>query len=284
MDGKKLMASLLMAGVVGLSGGCATTYTVPEYDRTLSEAMNVAIAAGITGLDGPLRDLPAGDQGPLPNDEGGAGRLALDASYAAINYFNPAPGFSPGAGLALGLLSFLQTSPKHPAAYLHIIGFVPAADGMTAKDAETIFDNALRMAFISLMHDGYAVQFEDRKTPLGISDKNYYIDGPGCGGRKCFVDVHRSASIKTLRLETAPPFLAAMGLSYRVAGFVAIGGYGRDRNAAPIVDYSYPSYPLRLSEKLPEWTYFYYPPSRDGSLVPVIFNKGRPLHFVEPDH
>lgn len=298
----KAMAVALLA-IAALLAGCASSNSKPYvHNPKLSEALNLAEAAGIYGLE----DIPA-DQAYRA---GGSGTgIAGAVVVGALDAGSPLPGFSALGGGLMGFLSMAIPPSKGIAGSSQIVAFVPkriAPDVDLA--AKAMFDEL--MAAVTAAREAIDLpqpfrygeievrQPENNHGVLSISlpvhggycddaslTCRFYSGAPTGGGAST------AGSRSRIREGFAPQSWGGADSWRFVSGTGLSNGDGRGGFwESPLL----PEFQFyqKVSERLPPWMYLYSAPGHtsyrreNGTYAwlpaPVILRQGGILPFIEP--
>jgi hypothetical protein len=259
-------------------GGCAT---VPEPAPDESLAMQVARAGGFAQG---LRDLTPEEFArirPAVWRDGGSGMGdAADIAWAASNYARPAAGFSPGAGLAIGLLSLFETAGK-PSEYSHVAAWLPVEQARDETEAVERLREALETAVMETAPAGYRLErvLMQHDPPFGppSTERRCFLRGGVCDGPPgpCRMGIRVPKRVKRVQ---APVFTGMQGEAWTFKA--GNGGFAFHYKGVRPKAVDMRRWHLAVSERLPEWMVLYLPPGNDLFGLPVVLHRGRVVHFV----
>lgn len=297
---KRIIGAVLVAGVLT---GCSTTRSrVPDTTGTAasdfpirkSAALMVAEAAGIDGL----RDIRADvfekgrAEAARQNKPPGSILNGISGPGLAIGgYITPPPGFTPGAALGLGLLSWLSTPAAPPPARFttRTIAWLPAEAAASRETADAWLTDQFQAAVFRAMRLTGMVQRDGVFRPLlGPETKFTVWARPDCppvteGRRETYhdscsgllnVQLNDAGAERLARLG-APP--AVLGLPATDRGPVLV----LPKTSGMFRQWLTPRDHLRaLSKELPPAFVIYLPPT--PAELPAVLHGDEEWQFVAP--
>ena len=286
------MHRIKVVAIALLSATLAACSSVPSqhtYSPNKSLALNLAEAGGIDGLAD--QEVSAEDYDRIGTS--GASVLA-GAGWGAVNYINPAPGFSSGWGLGLGLLSMIRDTDS-PAKHRQLVAWMPRSFAAAPSDAQEkmrqIIQDALGKTLTELGwgHRGFELSRRESKlivaTPFRLDNApSICPDSSAAMTEQCLVGAYIQTpqlvqwSPKMFGQESQPSFLFKADAIFN--GFVSVSSKGHE-------EVNLQQFYLVLSKHLPNWVYFYIPPKdvmkahSDGNLnYPQVYYQGKMELFI----
>lgn len=299
------MKSLTLAtlALAALMTGCASSDPKPYvHNPKLSEALNLAEAAGIYGL----QDIPADK---AYRAKGSGTGLAGAATVGALDYASPPTGFSDLGGGLMGFLSMAVPPPQGIGVSSQIVAFVPKSIAPDMDAAVRVQSERLNAALRAAREEiqlpepfRYGeIEIKDPETNYGFLTVTLRVLGSYCdrGGLSCGFQAHvptggnsaTAASKSRIRGGFAPQKLNGAPAWRFVSGAGLGNGDGKGG------DWEDPLLPelefyRRASAHLPPWMYLYVAPGRtsyrreDGTYAwlpaPAILRQGEVLLFIKP--
>lgn len=277
---KKITLSLLAS--LFLTAGCAKT-ALNINPSTNSEALQIARAAGLHQIRD--QEIPQAEFNRL------ADSTAYNAAWAATMYFNPAPGFSSGASLALALPSLLfKNDPAD--SFNHVLAWMPKDLAENPKDAlektNDILIKALEELAIQTGFTNHKTQYFKSRgrhiTYVDIIDEQLQCSlnkGEFCSLTNR-INMPRSAvSPKVLtKYSDQPSYFFPLRKDHTLM-FVA-----RDENLPKLDQLEMLQ---TYSSLLPDWIYLYIAPNTIHNATgeklkyPFMLHQGKTLLFVKPE-
>lgn len=268
--------------VIGLLQACATTNTAPP-----SEALQVVRAGGLDGL----RDLTDEELNKLwkikdPKNGSVVARTAM-AAGTAMDIYAPPPGFSKGGSTALlsmgAVLSLLNTGS--PESMLRLIVWMPKDEAATPEEARAKLRGYIELAYQKALPNHQVVLVKDVAKNRGKRSQWYIkITGencvPECGVYGGVLNHEKPT------LDKAPEFLGGYDAwtwkhaSYSRTRGMCCGGYSVTEGGLSLKQKL--SFLRDVSGHLPSWVYYYTPPHKNLAGLPMVFNSGRQMLFVQP--
>lgn len=271
---------------------CATAPRSVNPDKSL--ALNLAEAGGISGLKD--QKIPAEDYGRITS-----GNLAMDAGWTAAITASPAPGFSSGFGLGLGLLTMLFPEPVG-AKKNQVVAWMPTDMAHNPEDAQVkmrdIVAKAVEAALTGLKWDHGPIDLSTHPflwgTKIQMVATWLYPEGSSCPpkelkGKHCILTV---GILKPSLAKHSPTVIGgASQANFFFEGSDSGSGFIRASNANDSA-IDTPRLYATIAKHLPTWAYFYTPPARYLSVkasdvdpkFPVIYYKGKMEVFAVPDN
>lgn len=297
---KRVKGAVLIACLLA---GCTTTQRGPTSGEMATQsvgpksaALQVAEAAGIGGL----QDIPSEvfhrskveaaqqnrPQAAILNGISGPG-------MAIGGYITPPPGFTPGAALGLGLLSWLSSPPVPPPARFttRVLVWIPAEMAGSADQAQAWADQEFRTAVLRAMHLTDLVEKEGVFRPLLASETRFRVLAkPDCPpvteGRRDAYDAACSGTLVTkllnadidlLRTSSSPPAVLGLPQSARGPLLVLPQTSGLFREWLKKRDNL-----RQLAKELPPSFAIYLPPIQND--LPVVLHGQDSWLFVAPEN
>lgn len=253
-----------------------------EAQRQRSEALEIARS---TLLRGAVRDVSSEElEQALAGSSDMSLNYALDALGVATGLFDQATSLSRlGEAGALGVLAFLSGGPG-PEQGLYLFGWMPRTEARNPREAREAFQpivlDALAKALpeheISLAPPRWR---PDPENPRGIFH-HLRLDGPACDPCGIYSEIWSGWTRNPARVR-APETLGRYP-AWRWGGDNAAGRWGGYPFVEGLTVEQRLLFFQELSRHLPEWAYFYLPPSEMLLDFPLMINQGRPLYFIEP--
>jgi len=256
-----------------------------EYkkDNSKSEAMNVAIAVGLTDPQkGPLHDA-------APVDKEGHGKAvsaaAQTAAITAANATGYVGGLTSGIGIVSAIMPALLSAGRHPTAYWpNTYAFISSkktseeADRYMAKVAEMALKRAMRKKGFTL-------------GPFKKKDNGYgyvaHMFGKKCRDIPCVW--HISNMEKPIKVMSMPYFVTGADSGPGWLGHLRIWGnmmisVDRKEKKHPelVLGESWSSLREAVYKELPKQFFSYEREGYKGA--PAFFHNGKVLRFVKPSH
>lgn len=273
----KVLISMALAAAV-LTGCASQTNWVKKsvaegnyaYNPARSEALNVAVATGLTTCDkagkcSPLDDTPrqklAGSLRGLSDDELGKALNAANAIGSVGQIAGLTTGVTSGWGsLGLSVMTFFMNGPTDPAGVTQVLMWMPASKADSAEQAHQIGKRIVSAAF--------STEMEKIPSMHGI---------------------HLALGCWTPKLSRVTPSWIGSGASYvwqnwrrgkqgsKKGSSCSLNLYGKHK----VKESTFRALLAKVSGDLPKWAYIYTPP-KDDLHYPVMFNQGKKLLFVQP--
>lgn len=296
---KRVLGAALVAGLLasctttqrGATSGVMATHSAGPK----SAALQVAEAAGIEGL----QDIPADifrrseAEAVQQNKPPAAILNGISGPGMAIGgYVTPPPGFTPGAALGLGLLSWLSSPAVPPPARFttRVLVWVPAEMAGSADQAQAWADREFRAAVLRAMNLTDLVEKEGVFRPLLASETRFRVlakpDCPAVSeGRRDAYDAACSGTlvIKLLKsdvdlLRTSNPPPGVLGLPSSARGPLVV----IPQTSGLFREWLTKRDNLRqLAKELPKSFAIYLPPIRSD--LPVVLHGQESWLFVVPE-
>ena len=295
--------TIVTLALAALLAGCASSTPKPYvHNPKYSEALNLAEAAGIYGLD----DIPA-DKAYRARGSGTG--LAGAAAVGVLDAGNPLPGFSALGGGVMGFLSMAIPPPPGPGASSQIVAFIPKSIAPDMDTAVRVQSEHLKAAFRAAMEDlplldpfRYGeIEIKDPEANYGFLTVTLRVFGGYCdrGGLSCGFQAHvptggnsaTAASKSRIRDGFAPQKLGGTPARRFVSGAGLSNGDGKGGDWEDPLLPEFEFY-QKVSERLPPWMYLYIAPGNtsyrkeDGTYAwlpaPAILHQGRILPFIKP--
>lgn len=285
---KRLLKTLAITGLAAAITGCATAPQQPKaYDTNKSRALNLVQAAGMRQIN---------DQ-KVENEQYQrmtSGSIVADAGWTWSNYVNPAPGFSGGFGLGLGIATMLF-KPDADSANNTLLAWMPVENAPDEKAAR------------SALRDSIVLSVQKALSELGVSYSGptlaqlasgtlmavFVIEEPSKG---CPVEQGAAPKTKFCGVTVAVRDMkngVAPGAISQTSYPAYVTQVGRDRSAIRV--YVAPDSKLNtlqiyqsVSEAMPSWMALYVAPkeARDAEgneiPVPMVIHDGSIEMFVSP--
>lgn len=282
----KLGKALLVVASILTLVGCAASKQPAVYDAKKSFALNVVNAAGMKDIGD--HAVPRAEYEKLANNP------VYQAGWTASFYNNPAPGFSSGTGLALGLMGMIF-SPTGDAEYDVIMAWMPqdlaASPQEAAERLRDIFQEATHKAAQSMQMTVFDTHLHHHRSLGYIATNVLTGDSQNCDQepvvhskpQHCYTYI----AIKDPVVSEAPHFVSnernpAYLFRVRSAYNNAI------RIAQPdVAKLSARQLMGALSKHLPSWVYLYSAPegktrNEKKKSFPVLFSEGKAHLFITP--
>jgi len=289
---KPVFKALTAVTISAFLAACATGPRPINANKSL--ALNLAEAGDIDGLSD--QKIPAEDYGRITGSN-----FLMDAGWTGAITASPAPGFSSGFGLGLGLLTMLFPKPVG-AKHHQIVAWMPMEMVESPVDAQLkmrdITAKAIEAALNELKWDHGPV--ERATYPFLWGNKIQmvatllYPEGSGCPTKETKTK-HCILTAGILKPTTSKYSPEAIDSTTVHASFFFDGSdSGNGFIHAGNIDDSKINTPLlyaTISKHLPDWAYFYTPPARYlrgkasdmDPQFPVIYYKGKAELFAVPE-
>ncbi len=285
---KRYMTIASLAAVAAILTGCATANQPRPNDPNRSRALNIAVAAD-------LRDIKDTKVSSSEYQSMHRGNLVLDAGWTWANYMNPAPGFSSGFGLGLGVASILFPQ-KSPAASNSLMAWLPADQATDKVDAkEKMLEAGTKAIETALERLNFKVRDKARQEHPNLgSAVGYVIEDPngGCGSGKDG-DLPSCAIVLAIdHIDEGYSPSALTGQSYQAYALNSSSPGKRsilNIRSEPESKLNQVELYLEISKDMPEWMVAYVAPKRaldgDGeeNPMPFIASQGEMALFVIPE-
>lgn len=285
---KKILKTFVFTGLAAAITGCATAPQQPQaYDSDKSRALNLVNAAGMRQIKDQKVDKEQYQRMT-------SGSIVADAGWTWSNYANPAPGFSGGFGLGLGIATMLF-KPDADSANNTLLAWMPAdsvSDESSARAAlrQSIVDSVQKgLHELGLKYSGPNLAQIASGTLMAV----FVIEEPskGCPAEKgaapktkfCGVTV----TVRDLKKGYAPTAIT------KTPYLAYVTEVGLDRSA--VRAYVAPNSTLNtlqiyqaVSKAMPSWMAIYIAPKdavdAEGNAVPVpmVISDGSIEMFVSP--
>lgn len=297
------LATLATLAAIALLAGCASSTPKPYANNPkLSEALNLAEAAGIYGL----KDIPADK---AYRAKGSGTGIAGAAVVGALDAGSPLPGFSALGGGVMGFLSMAIPPPPGPGEASQIVAFVPksiapdmdAASKTTAGALNAAIEAAMKEVALPAPFRYGEMELTSAPNKYGFRSSLVAIHGMDCGigETKCAMDFYVPVRERTgsatksfgIREGFAPQAFGGEP-AWSVVGGIFLSntsnlGHYWEKPLLPEMEFY-----QKVSERLPPWMYLYIAPGHtsyrreDGTYAwfpaPAILRQGKILLFVEP--
>lgn len=286
-----LLKPLAIALLSATLAACATGPRPVNPEKSL--ALNLAEAGGIDGLKD--QTIPAEDYGRITSSN-----LVMDAGWTAAITASPAPGFSSGFGLGLGLLTMLFPEPVGAKEH-QFVAWMPAEMASSPEDAQSKMRDLTAKAMEAALEElgwkhgamGHWVNSllwgrKDQMASLYVFPPNMGCPSEDTKEKRCAL---LAEIVKPQMVKYSP---AAIGQPSQPSYFftadttansfiVAVNGKNSTINT--------PSLYATISKHLPDWAYIYTPPARylrvpatdKDPKFPLIYYKGKAEIFAIPD-
>lgn len=268
--------------VIGLLQACTTTNTAPP-----SEALQVVRAGGLDGL----RDLTKNELNEIQTftNQGNGSTTARTAMAAgtATNVFAPPPGFSKGGSTALlsvgAFLSLLNTQPKE--SFFRLIIWMPKDEAATPEAARAKLRGYIELAYQKALPNHQVVLVKDVAKNRGKRSQ-WYIK---ITGKNCIPECGVYGGVlnhETPELDKAPEFLKGYDAwtwkfyRFSTTRGQCCGGYPITEGKLSLEEKLL--FLQKISSYLPNWMYYYTPPHKYLAGLPMVFNSGRQMLFIQP--
>ena len=268
---------------------CATGPRPVNPEKSL--ALNLAEAGGIDGLKD--QALTSEDYSRIHSS--GADVIS-DVGWAAANFSAPAPGFSGGWGLGLGLLSMIRdtdTAAKHR----QLVAWMPVDMADTPEEARSklldLASEAIRKTFDEL---GWKHGQIERTAATRRGDSYIFVGGffeneaAGCPGPDSVSKDQCVGGIYVYPPVRSDWSFSASGPTAKPSYFFQVDKIYNNRVVFTNRGHSGANtqlFYMTLSKHLPEWSYFYIPPKQymkvfpgDNHDFPQLYYQGKMELFV----
>lgn len=286
-----LLKPLAIALLSATLAACATGPRPVNPEKSL--ALNLAEAGGIDGLKD--QTIPAEDYGRITSSN-----LVMDAGWTAAITASPAPGFSSGFGLGLGLLTMLFPEPVGAKEH-QFVAWMPAKMAVSPEDAQIkmrdLTAKAMEAALEELGWKHGAMGHWVNSLLWGRKDQmaSLYVFPPdmGCPSedtkeKHCalLAEIVKPQMVKyspeTIGQPSQPSYFFTADTTAN-SFVVAVNGDDSTINT--------PSLYATISKHLPDWAYIYTPPARylrvpstdKDPKFPLIYYKGKAEIFAVPE-
>jgi len=311
MGMKKIFMISLAAAALVLSACGGPKHLSEEhtkYDPTLSKAMNLALVAGLTKPEGPLKDSHPVQVGEDASSNSSSNALesatltALIAAQSTGALLDAGMGVSGSMGMsALGLLmASRQVTVYNPVLTTTIFSWMPTNMAKDKEAAAMLMLNILHKEIISKLDALGAKLIESEVTPPNPFDYQHY--------GKLVYEVNQRKYITYLKVRDpytikSPSFVSkskksyywsyqtnsddrspTMGFStYRLNDDYQVNDEHYKHLSPDAVD-NVLAIDLFHSviKKLPSWTYTYMAPDLNQKQAPYFINNGEKLEFISP--
>lgn len=281
--------------------GCGLISAKPNtnYDKSLSEAMNIARLGGITNPKrGPVVDTPYKDieKALIKSSQKGDVANAIPIALAGAKLSGTmaaTSGISSGLGGGLMLLRSLTTSDRIPALNNGLIAWMPLSYAADKKEAAKKMKEILRSAYLKALPSNTSSRFEMHTKTATFGAINKYPRDVITGGDCDFIEdecqlvisaslyPHKTKQPAWLGHEDSYFWTFSKEGSYAWAKIIKNKPGSIDTHIKPFKSINTREYRQKISHFLPEWMFLYNAPNKDEN-YPVIFNKGKALYFIEP--
>lgn len=310
------MALLILSGCSGSPQKTApaapslSDMPMAQYDPGASQALNVAIAAGLTDpMKGPLFDVKRADLPPEVRTQPAPDvarqiTRGLDLAMAADLFAGGARGMSAGSQNVFGALYLISAvaggAPKHPAAEAQEIVWMPKHMAPSADAAAELLKSMTMQAVVKVLIDqGWSAQQIQADTgglmKTRIETLTTYAGGDVCGVRvHCILSTYADKPVDVPRTPAVagggPAWVWRNRVHDQQKSFDKGFSWGlseRDINPPHTLNHGrqlrldYEALMQQMTRNLPDWVYVYRPPGKSRP-YPRIYHRGNELTFVEP--
>ncbi|WHQ45857.1 hypothetical protein [Alcaligenes faecalis] len=285
---KRIKKIVSLAVVATLLTGCATSKQPRPNDPNHSRALNIALAAD-------LRDIKDTKVSSSQYQSMQRGNVVFDAGWTWANYVNPAPGFTSGFGLGLGVASILFPQ-KSAAASNSLMAWIPADQALGKADAkEKILKAGTEAIENALERLNFRIRDKARQEhPHLGSAVGYVIEDPngGCGSGEEGELASCAIVLAIDHIDEGYSPVALTGQSY--PAYVLNSSSPGKRSilnirSEPESKLNQVDLYLEISKEMPDWMAVYVAPKRalDGegkeNPMPFIALQGKIELFVLPE-
>lgn len=283
--------------------GCGLISAKPNtnYDKSLSEAMNIARLGGITNPKrGPVVDTPYKDieKALINNSQKGDVANAIPIALAGAKLSGAmaaTSGISSGFGGGLMLLRSLTTSDRIPSLNDGLIAWMPLSYAADKKEAAKKMKEILRSAYLKALPSNTSSRFEMHTKTATFGAINKYPRDVIKGGDCDFIEdecqlvisaspyPHKTKQPAWLGHEDSYFWTFSKDPAYAWAKVIKNKPRSNDFRMKTFGVIQTREYIQKATSFLPEWIFIYDAPNKDkNENYPVIFNQGKALYFIEP--